>query len=444
MGSRSLRAQLAGQLLALIVPSLLLVAGAAVGVTTRALHATELAQARLRTDQALREVSAELKETSVVADALGEVTEDLQHDGFRARIRVGEITADTSPEWPLDRGAVGPGTCTRVERAMDHPYVACGAADAAASVVVAMDVSGDDAVLARLSRSMAVIVALALLVLALATLRVVLSTTQSLDALVKWTGSIGGDVEPPPAPRAGVREIEQLATSFDALIRRILESLERERASAAFIAHEMRTPLTAMSAEIQALERGEAPPGATTRLRQDVERLTRVVESVLFLARREGDARRTDVVNIADVARAVAPADATCIAPDEALVEGDPELFRLAISNLLDNSRHHAGREAQSVSVTREGDLVRVSIVDDGPGVAPSVRARMFDRYWRGTERVDGTGLGLAIVRAVAERHGGEARAQTAPDGRGLSVSFTCGPLLRWEDDEPRPGQDDG
>jgi signal transduction histidine kinase len=432
----------------LSVPALVLVAMTAVGVTTRALHAAELSQARLRTDQALRETAEELKETDVVGDALREVIEDLEHDGFRAVVRVGDVTASTSlPLSPID-SEISAGNCRRLEASAEHARVVCRAVDtsssasasasasASVSVVVGMDVSGDDAVIARLTRSMILIVVLALAVLGLAVLRLILSTTKSLDALVVWTADIAGDAEPPPAPRAPFAEIEQLATSFDTLLRRILESLKRERASAAFIAHEMRTPLAAMSAELEAIERGQAAPGATSRLRQDVARLARVVDSVLFLARREGESRRSEVVNIADVVRALAPAEATCVAPDEALFEGDPELLRLAISNLLDNSRHHAGHDARALTVTREDRLARITVTDDGAGVAPSVRARMFDRYWRANEEVDGTGLGLAIVRAVAERYGGSARAEPASDGRGLAVSFTCGPLVRW-DDEP-------
>jgi two-component system sensor histidine kinase TctE len=108
----------------------------------------------------------------------------------------------------------------------------------------------------------------------------------------------------------------------------------------------------------------------------------------------------------------------------------------LALRNLVDNARKYGGG-ARAVRVSREEDHVRLTVVDEGPGVDADARARMFERYWRGTGDGEGRGLGLSFVRAVAERHGGEARAVPGPAGRGLEVSLTFGRLLAWR--EPAP-----
>jgi two-component system sensor histidine kinase TctE len=118
--------------------------------------------------------------------------------------------------------------------------------------------------------------------------------------------------------------------------------------------------------------------------------------------------------------------------PDEALVEGDPRLLELALRNLVDNAERH-GRGVRGIRVRREGTGVRVSVLDEGPGLDEAQRARMFDRYWRGTAHGAGSGLGLALVRAVAERHAGRAEVQArAPAG--LEVSIVLSGLLEWSE----------
>jgi signal transduction histidine kinase len=87
--------------------------------------------------------------------------------------------------------------------------------------------------------------------------------------------------------------------------------------------------------------------------------------------------------------------------------------------------------------VRRDGTGVRVSVLDEGPGLDEAQRARMFERYWRGTADGAGYGLGLALVRVVAERHGGRAEVQ-ARTPAGLEVSIVLPDLLEWSE----PGAD--
>ncbi len=224
-----------------------------------------------------------------------------------------------------------------------------------------------------------------------------------------------------------------------------METLARERASSAHIAHEMRTPLTALRAEVDELAAlGPEAEAVTERLRADVDRLTQVIDAVLVLSspRRAGHG---ETINVADLARSLArthaPPDIEVDAPEEALVDGDGALIRLALVNLLDNAARHAAPGARRLRVERvdgaeraeptEG-AVRLSVIDAGPGLDPQVRARAFERYWRAADEGRGRGLGLALVRAVAEQHDGEADVRSVEGGPGLDIGFTLRPLLAW------------
>src|SRR5260221_191653 len=168
------------------------------------------------------------------------------------------------------------------------------------------------------------------------------------------------------------------------------------------------------------------------RLRDDVDRLARVIDAILLLSAPPRAHAGDSVVNLADLVRELAPRETTVDAPDEALVEADARLCSLAITNLLENAEKYSGHPARAVRVTREGDGVRVAVRDDGPGLAIAAREKMFDRYWRGAGDGEGSGLGLALVRGVAERHGGLAEARENPEGSGLEVSMTFARLVEW------------
>ena len=258
--------------------------------------------------------------------------------------------------------------------------------------------------------------------------------SRSCPALVGWTGQIVGTEAGTAPPQAATREVAQLASAFDALVRRLLDVLARERASSAHIAHELRTPLTAILAELEALKEGDAASyEVARRIRADVARAADAIDAILVLSSSARVARSETVVNVADLARGLAPRGARVQAPDEALVEADEPLVALALRNLVENAQRH-GRGVRAIGVSREGDSLRVAVEDAGPGVDEASRVRMFDRYWRASAHGEGRGLGLALVKAVAERHGGTALAEPGPAGEGLRVSMTLGKVVGWHE----------
>jgi signal transduction histidine kinase len=328
-----------------------------------------------------------------------------------------------------------PGACATVADDKGRPWRACANGDAQCIVVAAIPIATQRATVGALSRGMASVVALALGVLWLAIRRALRGPVAELTSLVRWTEGIVDAARATDPPAAHTREIARLQAAFDALVRRLLDALARERANSAHIAHELRTPLTAIAAELEGVRAGDDQSrGAIARVRGDVARLADVIEAILVLSDAPRGAARSDaIVNVADLARELAPPGVRVEAPDEALVEGDERLVSLATRNLFDNARKY-GSGVRIVRVSRDGSALRLAVIDGGPGLDRQARERMFERYWRGSADGDGRGLGLALVQAVAERHGGRAEAKPGPDGEGLEVAMTLGRVVGWHD----------
>jgi signal transduction histidine kinase len=234
-------------------------------------------------------------------------------------------------------------------------------------------------------------------------------------------------------PTAGLPgEVAPLVDAFNALLARLAEAFDAQRSFVADAAHELRTPLTALKLQLGLLrdsEPGAQQDSAIARLRGGIDRAAHLVEQLLALARAEpGAEAATQPLDLADAARqAVADVQPladkagvalTLTAPDPLPLTGDPQALRGALRNLIDNAVKYGARTVQ-VSALRSGHgapLLRVD--DDGPGIPPDQRERVFDRFQRG-DAVDvaGSGLGLAIVRAAARQQGASVALADSPLG---------------------------
>jgi signal transduction histidine kinase len=432
VAARTLEARLTLRLLALTGSVLVAVAFAAVLVTDRALDAGDARTARAAAEASWDALGRELDEGDGPDEALAEVIAAADTEGVRLVATTAGHTRSTARAERLS--AVNPGMCQRVDD--EHiPWLACAVADARATAVAAIPVGEHRATVRVLLRWMLGVVVLGLAALGLAVRQALRAPIAELTSLVSWTDRIVDAESVLPPPPAETREIERLEVAFDALVRRLLDELARVRANSAHIAHELRTPLTSILAELDALENAKEE-AAIARIRGDVGRLADVIDAILVLSDPRAKGRTGTIINVADLARELAPRGAAVEAPDEALIDADQRLVALAIRNLVDNAEKH-GRGVLAVRVTRDEGRVRVTVQDGGAGLDANAREQMFERYWRASADGAGRGLGLALVRAVAERYGGQADAAPGEDGVGLCVSLTLDGLVRWHDLEP-------
>ena len=228
--------------------------------------------------------------------------------------------------------------------------------------------------------------------------------------------------------------------------------------------HELRTPLASIRGYTELIRRegadADLPEEATyalERVHSESVRMTALVEDLLLLARldagRELRREEVDLVGLLvdtvadaraagpdhdwqlDLAVLEPPADATPeeaedFLPEPPLVIGDEARLRQVVVNLLANARVHtpAGSHV-TTTLAREGDTLIVRIHDDGPGIAPEVRDRLFERFARGDSsrerRTGSTGLGMSIALAIVQSHGGsiDVDSSTAPEDHGTTFS---------------------
>jgi signal transduction histidine kinase len=239
-----------------------------------------------------------------------------------------------------------------------------------------------------------------------------------------------------PVP-AAEDEVRRLAVTLNDMLDRLERSSARQRSFVADAAHELRSPLTAIRAQ---LEVARAHPGdadwsqTATDALVDVERLSRLVDDLLVLARIEDGGHRprpesVDLGQIADdvVARTVSDVALRRSGDDEVAVLGEVDALTRVVSNLVDNAARHA-RTGVTIDVRRQpGDGVRLTVADDGPGIPAEDRTRVFERFTRldGARSRDagGSGLGLSIVRELVRAYGGDVRLED--NGPGLRAVVT-------------------
>ena len=287
----------------------------------------------------------------------------------------------------------------------------------------------------------------ALLVLLAAAVAVPLVVGRALAPLGRITEAArsitGGDRERRLRPRPATSELGRTASAFDDMLDELVGAETRARAAEDRIrtflsdaAHDLRTPLTGAQAAAELVLRDDPPRAERERVLttavREARRAGRLVDDMLLMARiDQGLTLRRDPVDLHEVAASVVAArEAT--APDvgieltggPCLVTGDRDRLSRLLGNLVDNAinavRSGPARAAGArvgLEVDRVGGWAEVVVRDDGPGVAPADRERIFDRMVRldASRRGEpdgaaatGSGLGLPIARGIARAHGGE------------------------------------
>ena len=254
-------------------------------------------------------------------------------------------------------------------------------------------------------------------------------------------------------------EVRPLVDELNLLFGRVRDAFEAQKNFVADAAHELRSPLTALKLQAQALRKSGEPPevreAGVARLNQGIDRAIKLVEQLLTLAREEAgsgqSAPSAELLDLREVIR-LAVSDVLALAThkhiDLGLIEGDAdpvcvrgqsEALRMMLRNLLDNAVKYTpdhGRVDVSIALEAASDgtgFCRLCVEDSGPGISPDDRGRVFDRFFRASDVAvqPGSGLGLAIVGIIAGRHGATIELGTSARLGGLQVHVRL-PLVRY------------
>jgi two-component system sensor histidine kinase KdpD len=216
------------------------------------------------------------------------------------------------------------------------------------------------------------------------------------------------------------------------------------------LAHDLKTPLTAIDTAADLLVRPQALSDAQRRdllavIREEVDGLKRMLEEAIHLARLDANRLRLECrsLSVQQMAKQAIDSLGASVGSHHVVfaipsglprVNVDPELLAQALKQLIDNAVKYSSPGSEIRVSAQEADgMVCISVTDNGPGLTPLEQARVFDKFYRGEHGrtgVQGTGMGLAIAREILEAHGGSVRVESNP---GLGSRFTISLLAETQ-----------
>jgi signal transduction histidine kinase len=219
------------------------------------------------------------------------------------------------------------------------------------------------------------------------------------------------------------REFLPFVHSINSALDRLDDGLRQQREFNANAAHQLRTPLAVLSANIDTM----GDTGVAAKLRYDVELMSRIVSQLLLVARLETlNVRLDDPVELCSAAReaaenlgSVAISMRKTLEVDEPaepiFVRGNRVVIIAAVRNLIENALNHS--PVGGTVRIRATSTPSIEVCDSGPGIPPEMREKIFERFWRGEKSKEGAGLGLSIVRRIMDALGGSVSVSDAPEG---------------------------
>lgn len=277
-------------------------------------------------------------------------------------------------------------------------------------------------------------------------------TLRPVEAIRVQVGAIGGgDLHRRVPVPAADDEIGRLARTMNDMLERLERSAEQQRRFVADASHELRSPLARMRAELEvdlAHPEGADPEATHRSALEEVIGLQHLVDDLLDVARQEAGGTpevRREPVDLDDLVhhaarriRASGRVTLDTTGVGAAQVQGDRGQLGRLIANLLDNAVRHASSTVVVTLRQHDGGPAELVVADDGPGIAPEDRARVFEPFTRLDEAraagAGGAGLGLTIVRDMALAHGGAVAIEDRPEG-GIRFVVTLPPAT-----DPRSG----
>ena len=281
------------------------------------------------------------------------------------------------------------------------------------------------------------------LMLVLAMLLVYLGLTFELRPLMKLKDDVAdrGPLQLEPIRAENLHfELRPIVDAINQCISRMSQQTATQRQFISDAAHQLRTPLTLLDAQIQfARQRGghdEPLSDALTSMHTSSRKMTTLTNKLLLLAQAES-VTPSGVQDQVDLTLVIAGVLEQLIAlaqkrdidlgaelEEDLVVIGDEALTTALVTNLVDNAlRYTQPGGCVTVTAQRDEDKVILRVVDNGPGISAEARGRAFERFYRASSDTEGTGLGLAIVREIAYRQGGTVALAPGAGGIGLVVT---------------------
>jgi signal transduction histidine kinase len=325
--------------------------------------------------------------------------------------------------------------------------VAAGPAPGGRVVVAAQSLADRDAAVADLRNELAVAFPIVLFVAAVGAYLLAAAALRPVERMrARAAGISATDAHarlPVPVARD---EIRYLGTTFNELLQRLQGALERERQFVSDAGHELRTPLSLLTTELElALRRPRSNPELVAAMRSalhETTRLSRLARDLLTVADTGSSARpqtidlRAHLQRIGERYRHSLGDQLDIDCPADQYVGADPDDLDRIIGNLIDNATQH-GAPPITIRTQATADGVEISVGDHGPGFPPGFLPQAFRRFTRAdaARTTGGTGLGLAIVDTLTQRNHGTVTARNHPSGGAeialslpAAVQFTSGP----------------
>ena len=232
-------------------------------------------------------------------------------------------------------------------------------------------------------------------------------------------------------------EVTVLAEAFNHMLDRLTDAFAGQRAFVADASHELRTPLTVIRGQLEVLASQADPSGEEVQrverlVQAEIARISRLVDDLLLLAKTDQiQFLRVESIDLSvylgelwDGMSLLASRRFELGPVPRGTLRADPDRLAQALRNLVGNAIDHTAPEQGLVRMRVQvpaGERIRFLVEDDGFGIPPDQRERVFHRFHRTDAARDrasgGTGLGLAIVRAIADAHGGSVTAGSSPEG---------------------------
>ncbi len=239
----------------------------------------------------------------------------------------------------------------------------------------------------------------------------------------------------------GEDEISRLGEAFDAMAASIEKDRMLERRLTTDVAHELRTPLMALQATVEAMVDGvyKADEEHLLTVNSEVQRLSRLVDALLRLSRLENRTTpmKEEIVNVGELIGGVVLAHEVLVidsglmihysAQPNVIVKGDPDMLRQAVANLISNAVRYTPEGGRIAVRVKGGDIMAsISVEDTGIGLTRDEAKMVFSRFWRAeggrNRETGGLGVGLAVVKEIVDRHGGWVQVEGE---KGVGATFT-------------------